>query len=139
METYSRMTLKRYATAVALIFTLLLAFSLLTVSAQAAGGQKGGAAATESPVPLDDPATIEAGKALFTGKLGCYGCHGQAGGGGMGPSLADATWIYGGDAAAIHETLVNGRPNGMPAFSGAATDEELWQVVAFVQSLSSAQ
>lgn len=140
MEMYSRMTLKRYATAFALIFTLLLTFSFVTVSAQAAGGQKrGGAAASESPVPLADPATIEAGKALFTGKLGCYGCHGQAGGGGMGPSLADATWIYGSDAAAIHETLVNGRPNGMPAFSGAATDEELWQVVAFVQSLSGAQ
>jgi len=134
------MTLKRYATVISLVSTLLLAFSLVTVSAQAAGGQKGSAAAaTESPVPLDDPATIEAGQALFTGKLGCYGCHGQAGGGGMGPSLADATWIYGSDEASIHETLVNGRPNGMPAFSGAATDEELWQVVAFVQSLSGAQ
>ena len=131
---------RHYATVVSIVFALFVSFSVVTVSAQAAGGQKGGgAAASESPVPLDDPATIEAGKALFTGKLGCYGCHGQAGGGGMGPSLADATWIYGGDAAAIHETLVNGRPNGMPAFSGAATDEELWQVVAFVQSLSGAQ
>lgn len=131
---------KRYVSLVGLILTLFLAFSVFTVSAQAAGGNKAGGAApaSESPVPLDDPATVEAGKALFTGKLGCYGCHGQAGGGGMGPSLADNQWIYGGDEATIHETLVNGRPNGMPKFGGAATDEELWQVVAFVQSLSKA-
>ncbi len=136
------MTLKRYATVAAFVLTLLLAVPLISVSAQesggqAAGGQEGGAtAASESPVPLDDPATIEAGKALFTGKLGCYGCHGQAGGGGMGPSLADATWIYGADEAAIHESITNGRPGGMPKFADAATDEEIWQVVAFVKSLS---
>lgn len=131
------MIFKRYATVISIVFTLLLIFSVVSVSAQAAGGQKGGgAAAAESPVPLDDPATIEAGKALFTGKLGCYGCHGQAGGGGMGPSLADATWIYGADEAAIHESITNGRPGGMPKFAGAATDEEIWQVVAFVKSLS---
>lgn len=132
---------KRYLPFVGLILTLFLALSVFTVSAQAAAGNKAGgaAAATESPVPLDDPATVEAGKALFVGKLGCYGCHGQAGGGGMGPSLADNQWIYGGDEASVHETLVNGRPNGMPKFGGAATDEELWQVVAFVQSLSKAE
>ena len=143
------MTLKRYAGIAALVFALLLSFSVVSVSAQGAqtgGGQAGGAAAeggaaaaSESPVPLDDPATIEAGQALFVGKLGCYGCHGREGGGGMGPSLADATWIYGSDPASIHETLVNGRPNGMPAFGEVATDEELWQVVAFVQSLSASQ
>lgn len=119
-----------------LVLTLCLVVFAQTESGGAAGGT--GAGASESPVPLDNPATIEAGKALFTGKLGCYGCHGQAGGGGMGPSLADDTWVYGSDAAAIHETLVNGRPNGMPQFGDAATDEELWQVVAFVQSLSAA-
>lgn len=141
------MILRRYASAATLILTLLLTFSVISVSAQGsggqAGGQEGGAAAeggaAESSVPLDDPATIEAGQALFVGKLGCYGCHGREGGGGMGPSLADATWIYGSDPASIHETLVNGRPNGMPAFGEVATDEELWQVVAFVQSLSASQ
>jgi cbb3-type cytochrome c oxidase subunit III len=138
------MTLKRYTSITAFVLTLFLVFSFVSVSAQEtggqeAGGQEGAAAASESPVPLDDPATIEAGQALFVGKLGCYGCHGQAGGGGMGPSLADNNWIYGGDEASIHESLVNGRPNGMPAFAEAATDEELWQVVAFVRSLSAAQ
>ncbi len=77
-----------------------------------------------------------AGKALFTGKLGCYGCHGQAGGGGMGPSLADKTWTYGGDEASITETLQNGRPGGMPAFGAQASKKERADVVAFVISLS---
>ena len=79
---------------------------------------------------------VAAGKALFTGKLGCYGCHGQAGGGGMGPSLADKTWIYGGDAATISETIHNGRSGGMPAFGGQASEQEITDVVAFVLSLS---
>lgn len=77
-----------------------------------------------------------AGQELFTGKLGCYGCHGQAGGGGMGPSLADKTWVYGGDAASITETLQKGRPGGMPAFGEQASEKELADVVAFVISLS---
>lgn len=109
---------------VALFVSAAVALAGLTVSAQGA----------TSSAP--DPAAIEAGKALFTGKLGCYGCHGQAGGGGMGPSLADATWIYGGDEASITETLQNGRPGGMPAFGANATPEEISQVVAFVMSLS---
>lgn len=106
---------KRFSTIVA----LALVTSVLTVSAQKA--------------PAGD---VEAGKALFTGKLGCYGCHGQAGGGGMGPSLADATWIYGGDAASVTETLVAGRPGGMPAFGGQASEKEIADVVAYVLSLS---
>lgn len=145
------MTLKRYTSVFALIFTLLLTLSLVSVSAQeTGGGQTGGSeesspaaaeggAASESPIDLEDQASIDAGQALFVGKLGCYGCHGREGGGGMGPSLADDNWIYGGDPASIHESVVNGRPNGMPAFKDAGTDEELWQVVAFVQSLSAGQ
>lgn len=90
-------------------------------------------AASPQGAPAGD---VAAGKALFTGKLGCYGCHGQAGGGGMGPSLADKTWIYGGDAAAISETIHNGRPGGMPAFGSNASEQEIADVVAYVMSLS---
>lgn len=77
-----------------------------------------------------------AGKTLFTGKLGCYGCHGQAGGGGMGPSLADKTWIYGGTEADITTTITDGRPGGMPAFGANASEQEIADVVAYVMSLS---
>lgn len=145
------MTLKRYTSVLAFVLTLLLTFSVVSVSAQQTGGEQAGGsqesgaaaaeggASSESPIDLEDQANIDAGQALFTGKLGCYGCHGREGGGGMGPSLADDNWIYGGDPAAIHESVLNGRPNGMPSFKDAATDEEIWQVTAFVRSLSAAQ
>jgi cytochrome c oxidase cbb3-type subunit 3 len=31
---------------------------------------------------------------------------------------------------------VEGRPNGMPAFEGKLTDQQVWQLVAYVRSLS---
>lgn len=54
----------------------------------------------------------------------------------MGPALNDAQWIYGGDEAAVVESIANGRPGGMPAFGGQATPEQIQQVAAFVLSLS---
>jgi cytochrome c oxidase cbb3-type subunit 3 len=65
----------------------------------------------------------------------CSGCH-SAGGGGMGPSLMDNVWIYGGRLAQIHQTLVEGRPNGMPSWGGKVPDDQLWQIAAYVRSLS---
>jgi mono/diheme cytochrome c family protein/heme/copper-type cytochrome/quinol oxidase subunit 4 len=93
---------------------------------QAAGAQGGDESSGGDPA---------AGEALFVGALGCAGCHGQDGGGGIGPNLTDAEWIYGGDAASISETLHNGRPGGMPAFGGQASEEEIVDLVAYVQSL----
>jgi cytochrome c oxidase cbb3-type subunit 3 len=78
-------------------------------------------------------ATAE-GQRLFTA-FNCVGCHAH-GGGGMGPPLMDGKWIYGSDPAQIFSTIVEGRPNGMPAFRGKIPDYEVWQLVAFVRSLS---
>jgi len=140
-------TWKQHTVVLSFALSLLLvviAFFQMSMSVHAAGsegGQTGGSgaegdtAASESPFPMDDPEAIEAGQALFTGKLGCYGCHGQDGGGGMGPALNDGEWVYGGEAVDIYESTAHGRPNGMPPYE-EASDEEIWQVVAFVQSLS---
>jgi cytochrome c oxidase cbb3-type subunit 3 len=65
----------------------------------------------------------------------CIGCHAQ-GGGGMGPALMDASWIYGKTPGDIFTTLMEGRPNGMPAFRGRILEEQAWQIVAYVRSLS---
>jgi cytochrome c oxidase cbb3-type subunit 3 len=65
----------------------------------------------------------------------CSGCHSTYGGGGMGPPLIDDHWIYGNKAATIYETIVNGRPNGMPSFSGKIPSYQIWQIVAYVQSM----
>jgi len=74
------------------------------------------------------------GKRLFT-QYNCSGCHSN-GGGGMGPSLMDDEWIYGGRLEQIHQTLVEGRPNGMPAWGGKIPDQQLWQLAAYVRSMS---
>jgi cytochrome c oxidase cbb3-type subunit 3 len=65
----------------------------------------------------------------------CAGCH-AAGGGGIGPALMDADWIYGGQPESIFSSIVAGRANGMPAFGGKITAAQAWQLVAYVRSMS---
>ena len=77
---------------------------------------------------------IAEGKRLFA-FYNCNGCHAM-GGGGIGPALIDDKWIYGASPYQIHSTIVQGRPNGMPAFGGRVPDQQVWQLVAYVQSLS---
>ncbi len=72
----------------------------------------------------------------FYGWFNCAGCHGGAGGGGIGPPLADKDWIYGGDPGHIFLSIVQGRPNGMPSFGDQIPDDQVWKIVAFVSSLS---
>ena len=69
-------------------------------------------------------------------QFNCAGCHSPGGGGGMGPPLNDSEWIYGSDPENIFDTIVEGRPNGMPSFRGRINNNQLWQIVAFVRSLS---
>lgn len=65
----------------------------------------------------------------------CVGCHAQ-GGGAIGPALMDDNWIYGKDPDAIFKTIMDGRPNGMPAFRGRIPEAQAWQIVAYVRSMS---
>jgi cytochrome c oxidase cbb3-type subunit 3 len=82
----------------------------------------------------DNFEAVVTGKRLF-GQYNCSGCHSN-GGGGMGPALMDDEWIYGGRLEQIHQTLVEGRPNGMPAWGGKIPDDQLWQISAYVRSMS---
>jgi cytochrome c oxidase cbb3-type subunit III len=85
--------------------------------------------------PFDENAwAVSEGKRLFTW-YNCVGCHAN-GGGGMGPPLMDDKWIYGSSPQQIHATIVEGRPNGMPSFGGKIPDQQVWQIVAYVRSLS---
>ncbi len=74
------------------------------------------------------------GKRLYE-SFNCVGCHAH-GGGAIGPPLMDDKWIYGGRPAEIFDTIVHGRPNGMPSFAGRLSDAQIWQIVAYVQSMS---
>lgn len=77
---------------------------------------------------------VSEGKRLFDA-YNCTGCHSH-GGGGMGPPLMDARWIYGERPEQIFSTIVEGRPNGMPSFRGKVPDFQVWQLSAYVRSLS---
>jgi cytochrome c oxidase cbb3-type subunit III len=68
-------------------------------------------------------------------QMNCVGCHAQ-GGGGMGPPLMDGKWLYGEREGDIFETIAHGRDDGMPAYAGRLTDQQIWQLVAYVRSLS---
>jgi cytochrome c oxidase cbb3-type subunit III len=74
------------------------------------------------------------GKRLFRW-YNCTGCHSN-GGGGIGPALMDSEWRYGSDPASIFTSIVAGRPGGMPSFGGHIPEDQVWQIVAYVQSMS---
>ena len=77
---------------------------------------------------------LSEGKRLFS-SYNCNGCHAQ-GGGGMGPALMDDRWIYGSRPEQVFATIVEGRPNGMPSFRGRVPDFQVWQLSAYVRSMS---
>jgi len=75
------------------------------------------------------------GKRLYAA-YNCAGCHGLAGGGAIGPALMDDKWIYGSHADQIFSSISQGRPDGMPSFGGHIPDQQIWQLVGYVQSLA---
>jgi cytochrome c oxidase cbb3-type subunit III len=95
----------------------------------------GGAAKAAMPAnPYEENAhAVSQGKRLF-GWYNCVGCHAH-GGGGSGPALMDDKWIYGHEPVNIYQTIVEGRPNGMPSFRGKIPDAQVWQLVAYVRSM----
>jgi cytochrome c oxidase cbb3-type subunit III len=74
------------------------------------------------------------GKRLFDW-FNCSGCHAQ-GGGDKGPALMDDKWLYGSEAENIVASILEGRPNGMPAFGKRVNEAQAWQLAAYVRSLA---
>ncbi len=90
---------------------------------------------TVSRNPYDGNAyALAEGKRLFSW-YNCVGCHAH-GGGAIGPALMDSTWIYGSEPAQIFASIVQGRPNGMPAWGRRIPTYQVWELVAYVRSLS---
>jgi cytochrome c oxidase cbb3-type subunit 3 len=77
---------------------------------------------------------LNEGKRLFSA-YNCSGCHAN-GGGGMGPALIDDQWAYGHEADQIYRSILEGRPNGMPAWRGKIPDSQIWQLAAYIRSMS---
>lgn len=98
--------------------------------------QPGGVQVFDSTINkyADNAYAIRLGQQLYN-QMNCVGCHFH-GGGGIGPALMDNEWIYGSDPAQIFNTIVEGRPNGMPSFKGKLGNQQVWELVAYVRSLS---
>jgi cytochrome c oxidase cbb3-type subunit III len=98
-----------------------------------ATGADAGADAVTNPFAADLVALAE-GRRFFLA-YNCSGCHGDHGGGGMGPSLRDAAWIYGSSDARIADSIGKGRAFGMPAWAKMLTPAQIWQLTAYLKSL----
>ena len=104
----------------------------VTMSMIQPGAQVSGPPASN---PSDQQAyDVNEGKRLFQ-QYNCAGCHFN-GGGGIGPALMDEVWIYGQKPEDIYATIVEGRPNGMPSFRHKIPDNQVWQLAAYVRSMS---
>jgi cytochrome c oxidase cbb3-type subunit 3 len=82
----------------------------------------------------DNAYAVSQGQRLFTA-FNCVGCHAH-GGGSIGPALMDDKWIYGHEPQNVYASIVQGRPNGMPAFGGRIPEAQVWQIVAYVRSMA---
>lgn len=98
-----------------------------------AGGIEPPAGELHNPHTVDAD-SAKAGKRLFT-SMNCDGCHGDAGSGWVGPSLADGRWRYGARDEEIFSSIFYGRPKGMPAYGGVIGNEGVWMLVNYLMSI----
>jgi cytochrome c(L) len=83
-----------------------------------------------------DPDAITEGRRLFL-QVGCSGCHGLGGGGGMGPALLDDEWTFGSDDETLIKLIRGEIPQQtMPTvFGKELQDNDAWKILAYVRSL----
>ena len=83
----------------------------------------------------------DAGPAAFGATLfadNCASCHGDKGQGNRelgAPNLTDAIWLYGGDVAALTETITNARFGVMPTWKGRLSEADIRSVAIYVHGL----
>jgi cytochrome c oxidase cbb3-type subunit 3 len=95
------------------------------------------AAAIANPYEGDASAAAE-GKALFS-SMNCVYCHGDNGSGLIGPALDSHGWRYGGAPAQLYNSIHDGRPQGMPAWGARLPPDQIWKLVAYLESLGGAK
>jgi len=73
------------------------------------------------------------GQSIYTGKGGCFGCHGMNGEGvATFPALAGSALANGDDAAGHLDIVVNGKAGtAMAAYGGQLNDLELAAVITY--------
>jgi cytochrome c oxidase cbb3-type subunit 3 len=94
----------------------------------------------DDEIPKQNPYATESdairGKQLFKGQ--CSRCHGPAGEGGRGANLARATLPRAADDQSLFRVIREGIQNTEMPGAYAMTDHEMWQVAAFIRTLSRA-
>ena len=88
-------------------------------------------------LPTADDEAAERGMQNFA-SFNCVGCHAN-GGGGIGPPLIKQQWTYGGEPQNLFDTIVKGRPNGMPSWGDRIPEYQIWQIVAYIRSMNGKQ
>ena len=91
-------------------------------------------ASIPNPYGPDNQQAVQQGRDLFV-RMNCAGCHGYGAKGGMGPDLTDKYWRYGGVPVSIFKSIYEGRPQGMPAWNPALPPDDIWKLVAYIESL----
>lgn len=84
-----------------------------------------------------DAGAVAQGKALYSA-MNCVYCHGASGSGLIGPPLDAPGWRYGGAPAQIFNSIHDGRPQGMPAWGASLPPDQIWKLVAYLESLGGA-
>jgi cytochrome c oxidase cbb3-type subunit 3 len=95
----------------------------------------------EPPLPAlakqyeNNAQAISDGERLFNW-FNCSGCHFN-GAGGIGPAFFNnGQWLYGGRLDQIYASIYQGRPNGMPMWGNIIPSSSIWELAAYVKSLS---
>lgn len=132
-----------------LIMIFILVFSAVLLTACGGGAEE----PAESNVPAeyagktnpvaDDANAIASGKVIYEEK--CASCHGVSGKGdgpagqALTPPAADLTKIAGQDDYEFYRIAEGGAMDpynsSMPAHKGILSEDEIWQVIAYVDSL----
>lgn len=82
-----------------------------------------------------NPEAVMEGRRLYMAN-GCSGCHGLMGGGGMGKSILDDTWVFGSDDETLYKLTKGQLPQQtMPKSGAGVSDEQVWKMLAYVRSL----
>ncbi|HKW95589.1 MAG TPA: cytochrome c [Methylomirabilota bacterium] len=119
----------RFLLMAAAVVMLLAACEL--VWAQARGTTTGG---SQPPFDLADPSIVEAGSRLFRANCTHY-CHNPEGRAARAPALRGRSEL---SPEFIYQRIVRGAPP-MPAFGTTLSAEQIWTLVAYIESIAKAK
>jgi cytochrome c oxidase cbb3-type subunit 3 len=120
------------AAVITVVLTASLVGGLALGSVWAQGMRPPSAAVTKPPFRLDDPEAVAEGARRFSSTCTGY-CHGREGRVSRAPTLRGKPY----EPNYLYARIAQGWPP-MPAYQTVLPPEEIWKLVAYIMSLSSA-